>query len=251
MRAILLAAGEGKRLRPLTADRPKCMVEYRGTPLIDHILRTLRSCDVTDLWIIKGYLAEVLRREDTEEAVNHEFASTNMVHTLFCAREAIRGDVMISYTDIIYRETVVRALQESPHDISVVVDRDWRALWQARMEDPLSDAETLKLDEEGRILELGKRPRSLDEIEGQYIGLLKLSPAGARAFVEHYDGLDREAMYDGKDFRNMYMTSFIQSLINSGVDVHAVPISGGWLEVDEASDLEIDLDHIGAPKTGE
>ncbi|MCP4605095.1 MAG: phosphocholine cytidylyltransferase family protein [Proteobacteria bacterium] len=241
MKAVLLAAGQGTRLLPLTNDRPKCMVEYRGRPIIDHILDTLSVCSVEDIVLIKGYLADVLDRPCTKSIINTRFASTNMVHTLFCAEEELTDSCIISYTDIIYGPSILKALLDCPDDISLTVDKDWKKLWEARMEDPLRDAETLRLTDDGYIIELGKKPKSYDDIEGQYMGLIKLTAKGCEQVRCHYHSLDRDAEYDGKDFDNMYMTSFIQSMIDSGIPVKAVPISGGWLEIDSLEDLNHSL----------
>ena len=115
------------------------------------------------------------------------------------------------------------------------------------MENPLTDAETLKISEDGFITEIGKKPKSYDEIEGQYIGLMKFSAAGVKILREHYHALDKNAIYDGKSYPNMYMTTLLQSLINSGVKVSPVFIDGGWTEVDEPTDLEYDLDVSSIP----
>jgi len=79
-----------------------------------------------------------------------------MVHSLFCAEPEFDDDIVISYADILYGKDIAAKIASSPADVSVVVDRDWRKLWEARMEDPLGDAETMKLDGGGNILELGK-----------------------------------------------------------------------------------------------
>jgi len=174
---------------------------------------------------------------------------TNMVGSLFTARKELDGkyDIVISYTDIVYPTKVVTTLVESSAQFGVIVDKGWRTQWEARMENPLEDAETMKIDGQGQIIELGKKPRSFDDIQGQYIGLVKISRDSVLKIVEFYDGLDKFAKYDGKDFDNMYMTSFIQLLIdNKVVPVFAVYINGGWTEIDTPSDLnyKIDLTHF-------
>jgi choline kinase len=242
MRAVILAAGQGARLRPLTDDRPKCMVEYQGRPLIEHVVRALRENDVSDIVAVRGYAPEALRCAGVRFYDNPRYLETNMVRTLFCAEPELEGDVIISYSDIVYSPRVVRRLIDADADFAVVIDRDWRELWQRRMADPLKDAETLRLDERGNIVELGKKPRSYDDIEGQYIGLLKVRGRVWPELRAFYATLDRKRRYDGKDFDNMYMTSFVQAVIDRLMPVQAVPINGGWLEVDVPSDLEISVD---------
>ncbi|MEZ4752928.1 MAG: phosphocholine cytidylyltransferase family protein [Bdellovibrionota bacterium] len=240
MKAIIVAAGQGTRLRPLTDDRPKCMVKYKGKEIIDHILETISACGIDDVTIIKGYRADVLNKQNTKTYINENFDSTNMLSTLFCAEEEMEGDVIVSYADIVYTPEILQALIDSPHDFSVVVDTKWQELWESRMEDPLKDAETMKISSEGTIVELGKKPTSLDDIQGQYIGLFKISANAIGKVKNFYYSLDRAGTYDGKDFDNMYMTSFIQLIIDQLMSVHPVFIDGGWIEIDAPSDLELD-----------
>ena len=240
MRVIILAAGEGTRLRPHTLRRSKCMVELAGFSLIARQIHTLRSVGVGDITAVSGYRKEGVESLGIPTRHNPHFATTNMVRTLMCAADLLDGtdDVLIVYADIVYEPRVAEALLACPAALSTTIDVAWRELWRMRLEDPLTDAETLCLDSDLNVLELGKKPKSIDEIEGQYMGLIKVRADSAEELVRFYHALDRELRYDGKDFDNMYMTSFLQSLIDSGHPLRAVPVRGGWLEVDSAADLE-------------
>ena len=99
---------------------------------------------------------------------NPRYFETNMVWTLFSAEEELEGDLIISYGDIVYSREILQTLLDSKSDISVVIDKDWESYWRARNDNPLDDAETLRLSKNGRILELGQKPQSVDEIQGQY-----------------------------------------------------------------------------------
>lgn len=241
MRAVILAAGQGSRLRPLTNDKPKCLVELAGEALLDRQASILRSEGLTDLTVLTGYRSESIRARGYETIFNPDHETTNMVYTLFCAEQQLMQgghDLIIAYGDIQYERRHLRALLASKAPISVVVDLEWRRLWDLRMEDPLADAETLRFSEDGRLQELGRTPRSYDEIQGQYIGLIKVSADHLVRFAQAYRSLDRTMLYDGKDWRNMYMTSFLQHLIDAGWLVQTVPVRNGWLEVDSVADLE-------------
>lgn len=237
MKAIILAAGQGLRLRPLTDDHPKCLVPVFGRPILDYTLQTLRSRGIDDITLVTGFRADCLTGLGLRTRHNERFDATNMVHSLFCAADQLRGDVVVSYGDIVFSPGILDALLAAPSRFSVVVDTRWRELWELRMADPLSDAETLVLDEAGRITELGKKPRRIEEIQGQYIGLFRIAGEAMAAVREFYAGLDRDALYDGQDFANMYMTSFIQTVIDRLMPVQAVPVAGGWIEVDTLEDL--------------
>lgn len=253
MRAIILAAGEGTRLRPHTLDRPKCLVELAGRPLLAYQMASLEAAGIHDIAIVTGYRADQLIPYGRPTRHNDEYASTNMVASLMAATDLLDGtdDVLIAYADIVYEPRVVAELCRSREPMCTTVDRQWLRLWRLRNEDPLLDAETLKLNARGDIVELGRKPRSLADIQAQYMGLILARAEVARTLPLVYSNLDPEATYDGKPKPRMYMTSFLQWLIDHGQPVHAVPVDGGWFEVDSVSDLELYEDLHARGRLGE
>ncbi|MDP3265871.1 MAG: phosphocholine cytidylyltransferase family protein [Sulfuricurvum sp.] len=247
MKMIILAAGQGTRLRPLTNDKPKCMVEYNNKPIIDYILETAKVCNIKNIAIVNGYKQEVLEEYLKDQGctffTNTNFDKTNMVSTLFCAKEFMDDDLIISYADIIYKKEILQKLISSEEEFSVVVDKGWRELWSLRMDNPLDDAETLKI-KDGNIIELGKKANSYDEIEGQYIGLIKISKNTINKVIAYYDSLDKKQLYDAKDYDNMYMTSLVQLIIDNLMNVKPVLINGGWIEIDSTEDLIAYKDYL-------
>ncbi len=243
VRAIILAAGEGTRLRPHTLDRPKCLVELAGRPLLSHQLEVLAAAGVDDVTVVTGYRADQIERMPNVQRTAHNpaFDRTNMVSSMMCARDRMDGSdhVLVLYADIVYEPRVLTALLHCDEPFATSVNLDWFALWRRRMDDPLADAETLKLDAHGHIVELGKKPRSLDDVHGQYMGLIRFDASFCREVLAFYDGLDPDARYDGKDLPNMYMTSLLQGLVDAGHPLSAVCVHGGWIEVDSVEDLAL------------
>jgi choline kinase len=239
-RTIILAAGQGTRLRPLTENLPKAMVPLCGIPLIHRQLKTLESEGLKDIHVVGGYRAEALGAGGFQVIMNPAFESTNMVASLHCAKHLFDGeqDVVVSYGDIVYEPRVLRALLAAQSDLSVVVDMGWQQLWSFRMEDPLADAETMRLGPQGQILELGGKPTSPDQIEGQYIGLFKVGRRLAPRFFDLLESLDPSGSYEGRPPHGIFMTTYLQMLIDHGLFVLAVPVEHGWLEVDSVLDLK-------------
>lgn len=237
MKAIILAAGEGSRLRPYTLDRPKCLVEVDGHSLLDRQLKVLISEKVHQIILIGGYRAEMLHRKSIELRINPSYSETNMVYTLFCAESDLDDDAIVSYGDIVYSREILHTLLQSDADIAVTIDKDWKSYWCARSNNPLDDAETLKLSSDGRIIEIGQKPKTIEEIEGQYMGLMKFSKKGSLTLKQVYHDAKIIGSVCGKPLKKAYMTDLLQAMINLNIRIDAVPTHGGWVEVDTVEDL--------------
>jgi len=240
-KAIILAAGQGTRLRPLTDNIPKCMVPLAGVSLLERQVSTLREAGITRINIASGYRSECIEELGFDVTLNPDYAKTNMVESLFAAKDFImsdQDDLIIAYGDIVYEIDNLNALLNSEEDVALMIDTDWEKLWSLRLENPLEDAETLLIDSDGYVTELGKKPKSYEFIQGQYTGLIKIAGSKLNDLWQFYKDLDRKATYDNKDFYNMYMTSFLQQLIDKGWKAKAVLVKNGWLEVDSVEDLE-------------
>lgn len=241
-KCLILAAGEGKRLRPYTNNIPKALVPFLGKSLITYQLDALLDHGIKNIAISTGYKASAFDDSGYDLFFNSDFNKTNMVESLIAARSFIQEaqeDLIISYGDIIYQKNNLEKVIKKDGDIVVMVDDDWLDLWSVRNEDPLIDAETMKFDKNsGRIIEVGKKPKSLNDIESQYTGLIKISKHKINDFLQFYDGLDRNILYDNKTFPNMYMTSFLQLLIDANWEIVPANVNHGWLEFDTVNDLK-------------
>jgi L-glutamine-phosphate cytidylyltransferase len=241
MKAIILAAGKGSRMDSKTENKPKCMIQYNEKEIINYILDSLTEAGIDDIIIVDGYknyiLEEHLKKSNIKFITNKNYSSTNMVYSLFCAESEMNDDIIVSYSDIIYNKKTLNKLINNKSEFSVAVDKKWLELWKLRMEDPLSDAETMKIDEYGNIIELGKKPKSYKEIQGQYIGLFKIKNRRLKEIRNFYHGLNKTDIYDGNNYNNMYMTTFIQLIIDKLLPIRAEIIEGGWLEFDTVNDI--------------
>jgi len=239
---IVLAAGQGTRLRPLTDDRPKCLVPLAGKPLLEWQIETARAAGISDIVVIGGYRADQLAKYPVTVVLNPRFETTNMVRSLFCARDYFGGGFVMSYGDIVYSPAVLRQLLDASENIGVTVDKGWRAYWEERSEDPLKDAETLRLRADGSLAEIGQRPKSLDEVQAQYIGLVAFGAGGVQAITMSYDALRKSGgnpFGGSRSLDQLYMTDLLQGLIAQGERLGAVLITRGWVEVDNPRDLAV------------
>jgi len=244
LKAIILAAGQGNRLKPLTNEKPKCMVELFGKSLIEHQINAYASCDISDINVVTGFRSDSITTSDVRYFKNERYERTNMVESLFCAEEILNGDVIVSYGDIIFEKNVLRQLVQSDNDVSIIIDKNWKEYWSIRSKNPLVDLESLKLDSEENITSIGQKVNKLEEIQGQYIGLMKFSEKGVNILKDFYHECKKTSekkpnpLNPNLPFEKSFMTDLLQGLINSNYQLHSVPINSGWLELDTIEDFE-------------
>src|ERR1700678_371011 len=235
MRAVILAAGRGSRLGHLGSDRPKCLVELEGRPLIERQIAALRRGGANEIAVVRGYRAEMNDFPGLAYFVNERWAETNMVMSLATAASWLRAEpVIVSYADIFYRSELIRGLAGAPGELVITYDRDWRRLWGRRFADPLADAETFRIDAWGQLLEIGGKTTRIEDIEGQYMGLLKFTPPAWIA-IEALLGTPAAGIPDRLD---------VTGLLRLLLPAREVPIStfgtdGQWGEIDNPEDVAL------------
>jgi len=253
MKTIILAAGQGTRLRPLTDHCPKCMVAVNGKSIIERQLETMHMCGIKDgdITIITGYCNDVLKERFQNTGIhfvmNEAYESTNMVYSLMCARNIMEqeDDILISYGDIIYHASVLDKILASEEDSSVIVDDGWYEYWSERCENPLDDAETLMFDGQDYLTEIGQKTNDLSKVQSQYIGLMRFRKDGLKALLrvsmeaEKRSREGRSLCRTDRTYQKMYMTDLLQGLIDEGNKLKAIHIQRGWFEIDDQDDLKL------------
>lgn len=233
MKALILAAGRGSRLGDATADRPKCLVDVAGRTLLRRQTAALEAAGVDSIGVVAGWRAESFDGLGLTVFTNPRWHETTMVESLAAADAWLRAEpVIVGYGDIVYTAETVRRLIASPGDLVITYDPDWYALWRRRFERPLDDAETFTLDADGRLLDIGGRASDVEEIHGQYMGLLKLTPASWRVV--------RRVRAGDPEVAGLDMTGTLRHLVRRGLlSVRTTPVAGPWFEFDHPSDLAV------------
>ncbi|MDC0307420.1 phosphocholine cytidylyltransferase family protein, partial [bacterium] len=191
MIGIILAAGRGSRLKTHTEDSPKCLTTLHGKTLLDWQIEAMEKARVHEIVAVTGYMEQMLAsKREILTRVNADWSSTNMVSSLCIASDILTASAaIVSYSDIIYPAEAVSMLIKADSDIAITYDVNWLDLWQLRFKDPLEDAESFRLDSENFVSEIGLKATSVDQIQGQYMGLLKFKPEGwckVKQFLNRY-----------------------------------------------------------------
>ena len=233
-RAVVLAASRGESLGGLTADKPKCMVDVRGEPLLARWVRSLRSRGVLDVTVVAGFKPEAIDVTGIDLVVNEAYGKTGELGSLMVAAETIAGPCVICYGDILCRDYILDLLLSHPGDIVVVID----AL-QANMStdrDPRRQADLVTcsnpyasnyFENDDVCLERCSADLPKDQAHGEWIGLMKLSTRGSALVRDALTGADRSDD----------LPVLLNRLTDAGHPVRVVYINGDWLDVNDALDL--------------
>ncbi len=221
--------------------------------MLQRALSTFDELNIPRSVVIGGYKADRLELPDRCLMVmNHDFENNNILHSLANAREQMYGvgTALISYSDIIFRKSVVETLlatsRDAAPDISIVVDQNWRQRYDGRLMHPLSQAEAAKFDENGELVQIGKDLLTEDHDSGtwgEFIGMMKMTPRGQDQFWGVFDDVhasfEMDSPFQGASaWRRAYITDLLQEMVGRGIKIHCSLIHGGWLEIDTTEDYE-------------
>jgi len=255
MKAILIAAGMGRRLSPYTDDRPKCLVEVAGRPMILRQIDNLRAVGVTEFVVIRGYLGDRLTAALHAEAGvrfvdNFDYANNNILLSLMCAQEELSSGFFCSYGDIVYRPEVTEALAQSQVDVGLVVDPFFAEVYEGRTEHPIAEAELAEVDRvNAQVRRVGKKVVPIEQAAGEFIGLWRASAKAGTAlrelFAQRLAELGPSSPYGrAQRLQVAYLTDLLNDLIGEEprlhIPVHSVAIARpqSWREIDTVQDLE-------------
>lgn len=233
MKVVLLAAGVGSRIRPLTDDKPKSLLEVNGISILERMLTNVRNVGLKDVVVITGYLEDQLKNFINEKFSdlnvsfirNDVYEETNTGYSLLLTKDFVNGDSFIKFdADVIFEEEVLRKLINSPFQTALCIDTNIHL-----------DKEEVKVitDEDGMVLEVGKK---LDpsKCKGESIGIEKISSEAGKLLFEELGKL----MKDKNNWKEYYDDSYT-TLVNQGVEFGAVDITGlKWVEIDTHEDYD-------------
>ena len=166
MKVIILAAGRGSRLGERTKDRPKCMVEICGKTILERCISSLEEAGIhrDDIAIVTGYRKDLIRVSGVHYFHNKNWEQTNMFLSMMEAKEWLKAEpCLVCYSDVIFSAHAIKSLAASDAPLAVTYYTGFWELWQMRMEDPLSDLETFKIDSQNMLLEIGKKPHAKED----------------------------------------------------------------------------------------
>ena len=238
VKAVILAASRGRQLAELTEDRPKCMIDVRGRPLLRRLTGAFNDVGIRDITVVCGYKKDAVTIPNIRKVANDSYETTGEIASLACAVDALNADSVVSYGDIIFRRHVLEMLLESTADIAIAVDAQQRnpeqgpikrtadlAICSRPHSDDFLDDTPVLLTKVGSTLD-GK------VCHGEWIGLMKLSARGASLVRAEIDAMEKDG-----SARTEGLPDLLNRLIARGEAPTVIYVTGQWLDVNDAFDL--------------
>ena len=232
MKAIILAAGIGSRIKPLTDNCPKSLLMIGGRTILDRMLSNIEDCGVTDIILVLGYLQDQIRdyvenhfpHLNAQFIVNERYAETNTGYSLMLTKELIGDTGFIKFdADVVFDKTILQQLIDSDYKTCLCVDTNIQL-----------DAEEIKvaIDENQQITHASKTLDPRDAI-GESIGIEKISAETATSLFQELELM----MEDQSNYQEYYEAAY-ERLINQANPFFALDITGlKWIEIDTVDDF--------------
>lgn len=224
MRAVVLAAGRGRRLGDLAADRPKCLVPIGASTLLERQLQSLRACGITSIAVVAGFRSDDLSRvcgPRIDVVVNDVYDSTNSLYSLWLARHLLDDGFVVLNADVLFHDQLLQDLLTS---------RDEDALLMAAVRGEKYGNEEMKIRvRAGCVAEIAKTLRARDA-DGENVGIAKFGAEGAGVLVE-----EMEKTLNGGGRRAWLPRAF--AAFSRRRPLHVVETRGyPWIEIDSPED---------------
>ncbi|MBW4490623.1 MAG: phosphoenolpyruvate mutase [Trichocoleus desertorum ATA4-8-CV12] len=238
VQSIILAASRGVQLGELTEDKPKCMLEVHGQPLLMSIVDTYQAVGIKNITVVRGYKKESVNVPNLKYIDNDDYHCTGELVSLAMAMKPAMqhsDELVISFGDVMYKKYILQMLLDSGHDFTVVVDAD-------KSNDPTlvrqnyvncSIPNVKHAFYASVYLKQVNRSLPKNEICGMWTGLLKVSNEGKQVLQSALDSL----LQDQELYRQGRVTALLNELIQLGYPIHVIYVTGHWLNVDAIRDM--------------
>lgn len=164
-----------------------------------------------------------------------------MFYSLTMAESWLKSETcLVCYSDIVFSPNAIRVLAKSAAPLAITSYSGYWELWEKRMGNPLEDLETFRADSTGRLLEIGKKPDTPADIQGQFMGLLRFTP-------ENWGWVEKTVQEPmAKPLNKLDMTTLLQELLQRDYPIQAIPTDDLWLECDSEQDIMAYEKYFGA-----
>ncbi|MFH1386568.1 MAG: PEP/pyruvate-binding domain-containing protein [bacterium] len=234
MKAIILGAGPNFDVK--NKYPPAVIKDKAGRRTLDWIIKAFKYSNIKDIVFVGGYkIDEIIKNFQTLRIYrNPNWANTGILHSLFCAEKELNDDLIISYSDIVFKPNIIKKLLGSKNLITLVIDTNWKNRYYDGSGHKLLKAEKVCVSN-GLVAKIGKNIPLSDNICGEFIGLAYLKKEGAQTLKAVYRTIKQNR---SKNLEKASLIEMLQELIDRGVPINFITTEGEWATLDSPKDLK-------------
>ena len=235
---VIAAAGRSTCIFENGDETPKALMKIKGKSILERQVETLKQLNITDITVVRGFQKEQFTIPDVNYIDNNEYKDTGIFHSFYLASEKITGKTILLYGDVLFEKWIIEKIISGNADILVLIDRSWKSNYSTRTQQTISEAELVEVRDD-LVCRLGRDIPS-EVAYGEFIGISSISSrvvGKVNSIFQEYALRSQNKLVDDNYLLKDSITSLFNCLIDKGVKIVPVDISGGWIEIDTFEDF--------------
>lgn len=232
MRSIIIAAGRGTRIPEFSNTIPKSLIKINNKPILKRQIDQMRNFKIKQIAIVKGYKSHKINYKNIKYFYNKNFKTNEQLDSLIVASKWFTDDLLVSFSDIIYENSILKKIIKSKHDFTIAVQKNWKKRYQYRYDHPLSQADKVFI-KNNSVCDIGKKILE-KKTNAEFLGIFKISKKMCKIFIKEYNLLKKN-----KKTNKLQIHNFFQYLIKKKFNIKPTYVNGKYMEIDTFNDFNI------------
>ena len=235
MKLLLLAAGKSERIYK-KIKKNKCLIRYNNTSLLEKIISESNLENIYDINIVIGFKKSLIKKKLKKLNINYIennfYKSTDMLYSLYLGLKNLDGDVIISYSDIIFSRKIFSNIRRISKNKEIIIpfNSRWKRTWKIRKKNIFDDCETLDFNKNFKLTEIGNKIDDAKKVKGQYMGIIYISKKKVPLIIKYL----KQHL---KKNKTTHITYFLNS-IKDKINIYCMKTSTFWYEIDDFEDYK-------------
>ena len=232
MKSIIIAAGSGRRIPEFSKLIPKSLIKINKKSLLKRQIDLMRKSKIREIAIVKGFKSNKINFKRIKYFYNKNYKKNEQLDSLFSANEWFTDDLLITFSDIIYEDSIIKKIIKSKHDFTIAIQKDWKKKYKNRFDHPIDQADKVFIKKD-KILDIGKK-LSGDKTSGEFLGIFKISKKISNIFINQYKILKKTKITE-----KLQIHDFFRYLIKKNINIKPTYVNGKYMEIDTYNDFKI------------
>tara|TARA_B100001094_G_C18089203_1_gene749475 strand:+ start:426 stop:1148 length:723 start_codon:yes stop_codon:yes gene_type:complete len=232
MKSIIIAAGSGRRIPEFSKLIPKSLIKINNKPLLKRQIDLMIKCKINKIAIVKGFKSNKINFKKIKYFYNKNYKKNEQLDSLFYAKEWFNDDVLITFSDIIYENSVIKKIIKSKHNFTIGIQKNWKKKYKNRFDHPIEQADKVFI-KNNKIKDIGKNLLE-SKTNGEFIGIFKISKKMCSILIQEYNLLKKT-----RKTEKLQVHNFFQYLIKKNINIKPTYVNGKYMEIDTFNDFKI------------